>query len=89
MKVIFGIHHLVALPALGLALLGAAGCEGDHSTATATIEPDGSARIEPKYSPPKQSVEDLKKDIKPPVVVKPGAPAGSAVTPPSPNPESR
>lgn len=86
MKVIFGIRQLVVLLGLGIALLGASGCEGDHSTVT--MGPDGSAKVEPKYSPPKQSVEDLKKDVKPPVVVKPSVSAGDATIPASPKRES-
>jgi hypothetical protein len=87
MKVIFGIRHLFALLGLGIVLLGTSGCEGNHSNVT--IEPDGSAKVEPRYSPPNQSVEDLKRDVKPPVVVKPSASASDATIPASPKRESR
>lgn len=87
MKVIFGIRQLVVLLGLGIALLGASGCEGDHSTVT--MGPDGSAKVEPKYSPPNKPAEDLKKDIKPPVVIKPDTPDTSATIPASPKRESR
>jgi hypothetical protein len=87
MKVIFGIRHLFAVLGLGTVLLGTSGCDGDHSNVT--IEPDGSAKVEPRYTPPNHPVDDLKKDVKPPVVVKPTAPAGDATTPVSPKRESR
>jgi len=86
MNVIFRIRHLVVLVGLGIALPGASGCDDDHPTAT--IEPDGSARVEPRYSPPNKPVEDLKKDVKPPVVVKPSVSAGDATIPASPKRES-
>jgi hypothetical protein len=79
MRTIFRFHHAFVLLVMGFVLVGASGCDGDQST----------AKIEPKYSPPKQTVEDLKKDIKPPVVVKPGTPATTDTTPVTPKRESR
>ena len=71
MKLVFGIQHTLALVGLGMALTVASGCESDQTTTPAT---PNAPTVEPKVSPSNGAVEDLKKDIKPPVVVKPSTP---------------
>jgi hypothetical protein len=71
MKLFFGIQQTVALVGLGMALTLTSGCGSDQTTTTAT---PNAPTIEPKVSPSNGAVEDLKKDVKPPVVVKPSTP---------------
>ena len=68
MKLVHIIRRALALTAMGIVITSVSGCDSDQ---TATPVTPNSPTIEPKLSPPKGAVEDLKKDIKPPVVVKP------------------
>jgi hypothetical protein len=68
MRLVFGIQHTLALVGLGMALTVASGCGSDQTTTTAT---PNAPTVEPKVAPSKDDVEDLKKDVKPPVVIKP------------------
>lgn len=68
---IFRAHNLLPLAAIGLTLAVAPGCESEQPT----------AKIEPRVSVPAGPVEDLKKDVKPPVVVKPSTPAAPNAVP--------
>jgi hypothetical protein len=71
MKLVFGIQHALALVGLGIALTVASGCESGQTTTPAT---PNAPTVEPKVAPSTGAVDDLKKDVKPPVVVKPDSP---------------
>jgi hypothetical protein len=69
------IRHKSALFGLAAALVLAAGCDTEQPT----------LRTEPAGVPASRAIEDLKKDLKPPVVIKPSITPG----PVSPPPETR
>ena len=83
MKATFALPQSFVVAAIGLAVVAAPGCEGDR--ATSALSP-GAPTIQPKVSPSKGAVEDLKKDLRPPVVVKPNT-APSVETIPAPKHE--
>jgi len=75
MTVTTAIRHKLTLCGLGAALALAAGCNAEQPT----------FRTEPGSVPATRVIEDLKKDLKPPVVVKPNVAPGTV--PPAPKTE--
>ena len=75
MTITIAIRHKLALFGLGAALVLAAGCDAEQTT----------FRTEPGSEPATRVFEDLKKDLKPPVVIKPDVAPGTL--PPAPKTE--
>ncbi len=67
MTVTLPSHRQLTLFTLGTALVCGSGCDTDHAHVA----------IEPKVIPGTRPVEDLKRDLKPPVVIKPGGPTAA------------
>lgn len=78
MTVILPSHCQLTVFALGTVLVCGSGCDTDHAPVAIT----------PKVAPDARAVEDLKKDIKPPVVIKPGGPVAPDGVPAAPKRES-
>jgi hypothetical protein len=78
MKLVYGIYHTLSLVGLGIALTVASGCDSGQTTTPAT---PNAPTVEPKVAPSSGAVDDLKKDVKPPVVVKPSSPPATDSVP--------
>jgi hypothetical protein len=84
MKFSSAISHGLVFVGIGLTLIGTLGCEVEYGAPkTAPGEPE----TERQLFPPSSAVEDLKKDVKPPVVVKPNTTSPRVDTTPAPNRE--
>jgi hypothetical protein len=79
MWVIFRMQNRFAILGLGAALVAATGCNGEQSA----------IKIEPDTTSTKRTLEDVKKDLKPPVIITPNAPPITDTIPAAPKRESR
>ena len=75
----FRIQNRFGIVGLAAALAGVTGCSGEQPTTS----------IEPDTASAKRTVEDLKKDLKPPVIIKPSVPPATNAAPTAPNTEPR